>query len=45
MAGDDDVPILKYGPGNSYVVFKERLKAACVKKYGNLGRIIRDENY
>ena len=43
--GDDDVPILKYGPGNNYVVFKEKLEAACVERYGNLGRIIRDENY
>ena len=41
----NDVPILKYGPGNNYVVFKKKLEAACVEKYGNLGRIIRYESY
>ena len=36
---------MKYGPLNNYIVFQEKLEAACDMKYGNLGRIIRDESY
>jgi hypothetical protein len=39
------VPILKYGVGNNFYLFKKRLAIACMEKYKNLGRIIVDEKY
>jgi hypothetical protein len=32
--------MLKYGPYNNFIVFKERLKTACMEKYGDLARLI-----
>ena len=42
---DEAVPILRFGPNNNYVTFKDKLKTACVEKYGDLGRLIKDEAY
>jgi len=39
------VPILKYGPGSNWVVFNEKLSKAALEKYGDLGRLIEDEQY
>ena len=34
------VPILKYGPRNNFLKWKEKLMTACMEEYGNLGRMI-----
>ena len=39
------VPMLRYGPSTNFLVFKEKLKTACLEKIGNLGRIIEDDKY
>ena len=31
----NNMPILKYGPNNNFVKFKDKLKKACMEKYGN----------
>ena len=40
-----EVPILKYGPGSNWVVFKEKLSKVALEKYGDLGRLVEDEQY
>jgi hypothetical protein len=35
LNSDEAVPMLKYGPYNNYIVFKERRKTACMEKYGS----------
>jgi hypothetical protein len=42
---DEAVPVLRFGPNNNYVTFKDKLKTACLEKYGDLGRLIKDEEY
>ena len=34
------VPIIKYGPRNNLLKWKEKLRTACVEEYGDLGRMI-----
>jgi Zinc knuckle. len=45
LNSDEAVPMLKYGPNNNYVTFKDRIKTACMEKYGDLGRLIELESY
>jgi hypothetical protein len=45
LNSDEAVPMLKYGPYNNFIVFKERLKTACMEKYGDLARLIELEIY
>lgn len=45
LNSDEDVPMLRYGPNNNFVVFKERMSTACMEKYGQLGRLIKLEEY
>jgi hypothetical protein len=45
LNSDEAVPMLKYGPYNNFIVFKERLKTACMEKYGDLARLIELEMY
>ena len=45
LNSDEAVPMLKYGPYNNFIVFKERLKTACMEKYGDLARLIELEEY
>ena len=45
LDSDEAVPELKFGPGNNFVLFKERLLTACLEKYGGLGRLILMEEY
>eukprot|EP00557_Chaetoceros_sp_GSL56_P005694 CAMPEP_0176500028 /NCGR_PEP_ID=MMETSP0200_2-20121128/13286_1 /TAXON_ID=947934 /ORGANISM="Chaetoceros sp., Strain GSL56" /LENGTH=1532 /DNA_ID=CAMNT_0017898575 /DNA_START=170 /DNA_END=4768 /DNA_ORIENTATION=+ len=45
LNSDQDVPMLKFGPSNNFVLFKERLATACLEKYGKLGRLIALEKY
>ena len=45
LNSDQDVPMLKFGPNNNYVLFKERLSTACLEKFGKLGRLIDLEEY
>jgi hypothetical protein len=37
----DDVPILKYGPGNNFMRFKEALSKKVLEEYGDLGKLIK----
>jgi hypothetical protein len=36
----DAVPILKFGPGNNFMRFKEALSKKALEKYGRLGKLI-----
>ena len=36
----DAVPILKFGPGNIFMRFKEALSKKALEKYGRLGKLI-----
>jgi len=42
---EEAVPILRYGPHNNWLQFKEAMAFAVGEKYGYLGRIIDDEEY
>jgi hypothetical protein len=44
-SSDEAAPTLKYGPYNNFLTFKDRLKTACMEKYGGLGRLIDLEEY
>jgi hypothetical protein len=37
----DAIPILKYGPSNNFMVFKEALSKKALVEYGNLGKLIK----
>ena len=39
------VPLLKFGTGNNWLKFKEKLITACIEKYGNLARLMQLESY
>jgi hypothetical protein len=45
LNSDSAVPMLRYGAGNNFYLFKRRVAMACMAKYKNLGRLIMDENY
>ena len=45
LNSDEAVPMLKYGPYNNFMTFKDRIKTACIEKYGDLGRLIELEGY
>jgi len=45
LNSDQDVPMLRFGPNNNFVLFKERMSTACMEKYGPLGRLINKEAY
>jgi hypothetical protein len=36
----DAVPMLKFGPGNNFMRFKEALSKKALEKYGRLGKLI-----
>jgi len=42
---EEAVPIRRYGPGNNWIIFKETMIYALGAKYGDLGRIVKDEAY
>ena len=44
-SSDKDVPLLKFGQGNNWLVFKEKIYTACLEKYGDLARLIENEEY
>ena len=46
-AGNSDsaVPLLKFGTGNNWLKFKEKLSTACIEKYGDLARLMQTESY
>ena len=46
-AGNSDtaVPLLKFGTGNNWLKFKEKIITACIEKYGNLARLMQLESY
>jgi hypothetical protein len=35
----EEIPILKYGPNNTFQKFKEALSKAALKNYDNLGKL------
>ena len=43
--GPQEVPTLKYGPYNNWVLYRERIVKSALEKYGDLGRLIEDEAY
>jgi Zinc knuckle len=45
LNSDEAVPLLRCGPGNNFMLFKKRLSVVCMERYGDLGRIIKDEKY
>jgi hypothetical protein len=45
LNSDEAVPMLRYGPSNNFVTFKDKIKTACMEKYGDLGRLIELEAY
>ena len=47
QAGNSDsaVPILKFGSGNNWLKFREKLNTACIEKYGDLARLMQLEAY
>jgi len=38
------IPMLKYGKGNNFYKFKAALSEAALREYGNLGKLIEQEN-
>ena len=42
---DSAVPLLKFGTGNNWLKFKEKISTACLEKYGNLARLMQTEYY
>ena len=41
----EEIPVLKYRPANNFTKFKEALSKKALKKYGNLGKLIKLEKY
>ena len=37
--------MVTYGPNTNFAIFKEKIKTACLEKYGNLERLIEDNDY
>lgn len=44
-SSDKKVPLLKFGQGNNWLAFKEKMYTACLEKYGDLARLIENEQY
>ena len=42
---DENVPMLTFGMGTNFSGFQEALCVACLEKYGDLGRLIEDDEY
>jgi hypothetical protein len=40
-----EIPILKYGPNNNFMRFKEAMSFAALKEFGDLGRLIEQGTY
>ncbi len=40
-----EIPILKYGPNNNFMRFKEAMSYTAMEKYGDLGRLIEQGTY
>ena len=47
QAGNSDsaVSLLKFGTGNNWLKFKEKISTACIEKYGDLARLMQTELY
>ena len=45
LNSDENVPMLTFGAGTNFAVFQEALSVACLEKYGDLGRLIEDDEY
>jgi hypothetical protein len=45
LNSDAAVPMLHFGAGNNFDLFKRKVSIACMEKYKNLGRLIMDEQY
>jgi len=45
LNSDAAVPMLRFGAGNNFELFKRKISIACMEKYKNLGRLIMDEQY
>ncbi len=41
----DGIPILKYGKGNNFYMFKTAVSTQATKEFGNLGKLINLEEY
>lgn len=41
----DEVPVLRYGPSNNWIIFRERVISNALDRFGDLGRIIETEKY
>lgn len=42
---DSAVTLLKFGNGNNWLKFKEKISTACLEKYGDLARLVQTELY
>jgi hypothetical protein len=40
-----EIPILRYGPSNNFLKFKESISFAALKEFGDLGHLIEQGNY
>jgi len=45
LNSDAAVPMLRFGVGNNYDLFRRKISIACIEKYKNFGRLIIDEEY
>ncbi len=45
LNSDTAVPMLRFGAGNNFDLFKRKISVACMEKYKNLGHLIMDEKY
>ena len=41
----EEIPVLKYGPGNNFSKFKEAISNVALKEYGALGKLIKQGSY
>ena len=45
LDSNENVPMLTFGAGTNFATFQEALSVACLEKYGDLGRLIKDDAY
>ena len=45
LSADENVPMLTFGQATNFAEFQEALSTACLEKYGDLGRLIEDDEY
>jgi hypothetical protein len=45
LNSNEAMPMLKFGPYNNFITFKERLRTTCMEKYGDLACLIDLEAY